>query len=110
MHTPQLNRIEPYSRLSGASRADESRNAAAGDGFAAQLRIGEEARGRWARRRPPDDEPSEGELWLDLSGDAETDAGYGDPPEAEDILPQENFPEDAQDPQELRALLTLAIA
>jgi hypothetical protein len=109
MHTPQVSRIDPYSRVSAASRAGDPRSAGGADEFAAQLRIGEETRGRRPDRWPRDDETSADhaffeESWQDVIEDAETGAGPDEPPdEAEEILP-----EDAQDPQELRALLAVA--
>jgi hypothetical protein len=109
MHTPEVNRIDPYSRVSAASRAGDPRSAAGAVGFAAQLRVGEETRGRRHDRWHPDDEPSADqafseESWQEVIEDADIGAGPDDPPtEAEEILP-----EDAQDPQELRALLAAA--
>lgn len=109
MHTPQLSRIDPYSRVSAASRQDHAKAGSEADEFSAQLRIGEQTRGRQPER-PPDDESSWERNFLDelreeLWEGAEIAAGQGVlPADAEEILP-----EDAQDPQELRALLAIAL-
>jgi hypothetical protein len=92
MDTPQLSRIESYARVSAASRPDETRAAHGSREFTA-LVIGEDAAGR---RRPshPEQEPD--------TASAEESVIEAQPSgAAEDILP-----EDAHDPQELRALLS----
>ena len=93
MDTPQLSRIESYARVSAASRSDEARAAHGSREFTA-LVIGEDAAGRRRRHdHPPDEDPD--------AAPAPEPVIEAQSPESAEILP-----EDAHDPQELRAFLS----
>ncbi|MCW2315900.1 hypothetical protein M2322_001444 [Rhodoblastus acidophilus] len=100
MDTPQVSRIGPYARVSAVSRSEEGDSAKDTREFTALL-INEDAAARRRHRSAPDDEPKPAEDADERPDEAESLIEAQAPGEAEDVLP-----EDAHDPQELRALLT----
>jgi hypothetical protein len=110
MDMPQLSRIDAHARVSAATRPDEAQAAHGSRGFSAQL-IGEDAGGRRRRRAAPDSEPPPDQEVAPGAASGASDEPATEPVmeavlEAEQAGDSEDIlPEDAHDPQELRALL-----
>lgn len=100
MDTPQVSRIGPYARVSAVARSEEGDSAKDTREFTALL-ISEDAAARRRHRSAPDAEPTPAKNAEGPPAETDSLIEAQAPDEAEGVLP-----EDAHDPQELRALLT----